>query len=239
MLCPRPRAPLLRPLRTLAGLLPLALLAQAPLPGVGVRDHRVLVAADAAPWDALARLQVPGVARCTAVLVAPRRALTAAHCLWSARLARYVPADMVHVLARYQRGAFAGHARAIRVRIDRAHDVAAVTLDAPIGRAVLGFAPAPAVGTAAMLGGYNQDRIEVIEADTACRVVAHDGPLIRHDCAATHGTSGAPLLVRGADGGWAIAGLQVAAFVRAAGGIAVGGPVLQALLTADTQGDAQ
>ncbi len=214
-------------------LLPLALLAQAPLPGVGAHDARSVVDAAAAPWDALARLQVPGTTRCTAVLIAPRTALTAAHCLWSARLHRTVPPDMVHVLTRYARGGFAGHALAIRTRVARGIDVAAVTLAAPLGGAVLGFAPPPAPGTPAMLGGYNQDRIEVIEADTVCHVLADTGALLRHDCAGTHGTSGAPLLVRGADGAWRIAGLQVAAFVHGSGGIAVSAAALQAWLAQD------
>ena len=211
-------------------LLPLALLAQAPPPGVGAHDARRIVDAQAPPWDALARLQVPGTARCTAVLIAPRLALTAAHCLWSAHLQRYVPPDMIHVLTRYRRGAFAGHALAVATRIDRGLDVAEVTLAAPLGTDLLGFAPPPAPGTPAMLGGYNQDRVELIEADTGCHVIADDGVRLRHDCEGTHGTSGAPLLVHGADGAWRIAGLQVAAFLHAAGGIAVSAASLRAWL---------
>ena len=220
-------------LRLASLLLPVFLLAAAPLPGVGVHDARRVVNAAVAPWDALARLQVPGTSRCTAVLIGPRTALTAAHCLWSAHLGRYVPPDMVHVLARYARGGFAGHAIALRTRIARDLDVAAVTLAAPVGGATLGFATPPAPGTPAMLGGYNQDRAEVIEADTGCRVVADDGALLRHDCEGTHGTSGAPLLVRGADGAWRIAGLQVAAFAHRRGGIAVSAATLQAWLAQD------
>lgn len=218
-------------------LLPLALLAAAPLPGVGAHDDRAVVDARASPWDALARLQVPGMARCTAVMIGPRTALTAAHCLWSARLRRFVPPDMMHVLTRYARGGYGGHAVAASVRIARGLDVAEVTLAAPLGPAVLGFAPPPAPGTPAMLGGYNQDRVEVIEADTACHVLADSGVLLRHDCEGTHGTSGAPLLVRGADGGWRIAGLQVAAFVHGRGGVAVSAAALQAWLA--QQGDAR
>jgi protease YdgD len=213
--------------------LPLAALAAAPLPGVGPADGRVLVDATAPPWSALARLQIPGVARCTAVLVGQRTAFTAAHCLWSRRLGRFVPPEMVHLLTRYDAGLFAGHAIASGYRIAPDADVALVTLATPLDAPpVLAFAPPPPAGTMAMLGGYNRDRAEVIEADIACHVTGMTNGLIRHDCAATYGTSGAPLLVRGPDGAWRIAGLQEGAFRDRSGGVAVPAATLQAMLNA-------
>jgi len=199
----------------------LALAAAAPLPGVGLSDGRQAVSSAAAPWSALARLQVPGMARCTAVMVAPRIALTAGHCLWSDRLLRWVRPDTVYVLAGYERGRFTGLARAQTYRIAPGNDVAEIILDRPLANPVLGFAWAPPPGTPAMLGGYNQDRNEIIEADTRCRILSDNGLLVRHDCEGTHGTSGAPLLVRGSDGIWQIGGIQTAAFVGQRGGIAV------------------
>ena len=213
-----------------APLLALLLLGATPLPGVGTADGRRPVDPAAAPWNALARVQVPGVARCTAVLIGPRTALTAAHCLFSRHLGRLVPPDMVHVLTRYAREDFAAHALAVAYRIAPGQDVAAVTLAAPIGAATLGFAALPRPGTAAMLGGYNQDRIEVPEADLACHVLDVGAGLIRHDCAGTHGTSGAPLLVRNGDATWAVAGIETRAMVGGRGGIAVAAAALQAWL---------
>jgi protease YdgD len=221
----RSRGPLLAPL------LALLLLGATPLPGVGAADGRRPVDPAAAPWNALARLQVPGVARCTAVLIGPRTALTAAHCLFSPHLGRFVPPDMVHVLTRYAREDFAAHSRAAAYRIAPGQDVAAVTLATPIGAATLGFAALPPRGAPAMLGGYNQDRMEVPEADLACHVLDVGAGLIRHDCAGTHGTSGAPLLVRNDEGGWAVAGIETRALVGGRGGIAVAAAALQAWLT--------
>ena len=228
--------------RQLAALAALALLAAAPLPGVGRRDGRRVVDAAATPWAALARLQVPGTSRCTAVLLTPRLVLTAAHCLWSAHLRRFVPPDMVHVLRRYDRGAYAGHSIAASWRIAPGKDVAAVTLSRPLRGPTLRLAPLPAPGTPAMLGGYNQDRNEVIEADTGCHILADDGALLRHDCEGTFGTSGAPLLVRGTDGAWQVAGIQTQALVAGRGGVAVAAAGLQAWLAAPEaarQGDAK
>lgn len=208
----------------------LAAAAPAPLPGVGPRDGRRMVDADAPPWSSLARLQVPGMSRCTAVMVAPRIALTAGHCLWSGRLRRWVRPDMIYVLPGYDRGRYTGVARAQTYRIAPGTDVAEVILDRPLPVNILGFDWLPPPGTPAMLGGYNQDRNEIIEADTGCHILSDNGLLLRHDCEGTHGTSGAPVLVRGPDGMWRIAGIQTAAFIGHRGGIAVAAASLRTWL---------
>ena len=214
------------------------------LPGVGASDGRVAVIATDMPWRALARLQVPGETRCTAVLIAGGTALTAAHCLWGRHTGRFVPAASVHVLTGYAAGRFAHHAIASayhRAADDTARpaaverDFAVVTLAEPIGDAVLPLADAdPPVGTPVMLGGYNQDRAEVIEADTRCQIVGVAPGRLVHDCAGTRGTSGAPLLARRADGAWEVVSLQVAAFTDHAGGIAVPASRLRALVPVPT-----
>ena len=70
-------------------------------------------------------------------------------------------------------------------------------------------------GTALAIAGYNQDRAQLLVADTDCHVIgmarsADGGAFFTHDCAATHGTSGAPLLTR-RDDGWAVVGINIAA----------------------------
>jgi protease YdgD len=85
------------------------------------------------------------------------------------------------------------------------------------------------------LGGYSQDRNEIIMADTDCRITGAGldrggHKLLRHDCVATRGASGAPLLLPGDGGGWRIAGLEVGAFIGQPGGVAVPAATLRTLL---------
>ena len=68
---------------------------------------------------------------------------------------------------------------------------------------------------AVALAGYNQDRAQLLMADLDCHVLhvaaLSDGIMfITHDCAATRGTSGAPLLTK-RDGGWAVIAINIAA----------------------------
>ncbi|MCK8783467.1 trypsin-like peptidase domain-containing protein [Roseomonas sp. NAR14] len=192
----------------------------------------------AAPWRSLARVQTGLGGRCTGVLLAPRLVLTAAHCLVGRTTRRLVRPGSVNVLLGYARGDWTAHARArafaVSSRFDPeaggppAADWALLTLESPLGGEALALRPAasPAPGTAAALGGYEQDRNEVLLADSGCRVLgpvrgASPGDtMLRHDCAATRGSSGAPLLVR-EDGAWRVAGLQVRAMAGGAGGLAI------------------
>ena len=70
-------------------------------------------------------------------------------------------------------------------------------------------------GMAVALAGYNQDRAQLLMADLGCHVLrivrmASKARFLTHDCAATRGTSGAPLLAR-QDGGWAVIAINIAA----------------------------
>jgi protease YdgD len=222
----------------------------AGLPGIGADDPRVPVDGRAPPWAAVARLQIPGIDRCTAFLLAPRLAVTAAHCLWAARLNRFAPAEAVHVLSGYASGAYAFHTTVASFRIGAGYDpkqpyatlgadVALLTLSGDLGGSsapLVLASPEASPGAALALGGYSQDRAEILLADLQCRAVGivrdpQGGLLIRHSCTGTHGTSGAPLLVRRPDGGWAVAGVQVAGLVAGSGGEAVPAATIRALLT--------
>ena len=210
------------------------------LPGVGAVDRRAPIDVSTWPWRALGRVQTDLGGRCTGFLVGPGTVLTAAHCLYRKGPAAFVQPGSVHFLLGYDRGRYAAHARAVAFTVGPGYDPqregetvgadwAVLTLDAPVGtpdRILPLMVALPGPGTPLELGGYGQDRAELIDADLQCRVTrpALDRArhlLIEHDCSGTRGTSGAPLLVREA-GRWAAAGIQVAAAPGQARGVAVG-----------------
>ena len=211
------------------------------LAGIGERDPRIMPDLNAAPWRGVGKLQATSgtlYTSCTGALIGPATVLTAAHCLLNPRTREFFPPSALHFLIGYDRGSAAGHAHVVsfvtsdsydpaQPRKTRSHDWALLTLDTELGtpdRILPLLDRAPAVGTAVTIGGYSQDHPYVITADPDCRIVGRevDGgghALLRHDCTATHGASGAPVLVL-QNGVWRIAGIDVAAELGAASGLA-------------------
>ena len=209
-------------------------------PGIGLADRRIPVNLEQSPWTALVRVQTELGERCSGFLVSPQVVMTAAHCLFLPRVRHFIQPGSVHVLVGYDAGRYRAHARVVRFTIASGYLPLDETASAGADRAVLVLdhqvvpasvslptAQAPAMLPAPVrLGGYGQDRDEIAVADPECRLTGRsaDGqgrPLLAHDCDATRGTSGAPLLWRRPDGKWAAIGIQIAAVDGNAGGIAV------------------
>lgn len=181
-----------------------------------------------APWRAVGRVQTDFGTRCTGFLIAPSLVMTAAHCLYRPVTGHYVQPGSVHFLWRYDRGLYAGHARAISFVIspgyEPAHELrtlgldrAFLTLDQALGTEAdtVRFAPAvPPPGSILYTGGYNRDHDEILEAGTChllgYRVDRGGHRLLLDDCPGEPGTSGAALFTRDANGSWGVVGLAVA-----------------------------
>lgn len=206
-----------------------------PLPGLGPAAVRIAVDRDRAPWRAIGRVQTELGERCTGFLLAPAVVATAGHCLFLPKVGRFIPPHDVHFLRGVALDTWRAHARARSAAVPPGYDPhrewqtlrldrAFLTLDAPAGGPgdVLAIADRmPPPGTPLALAGYGQDREQRLLADLHCHLLGVADGVIRHDCAATRGASGAPLLAETAPGTWRAIGIEVAADAPGIGGLAV------------------
>jgi protease YdgD len=189
-----------------------------PLPKIGVTgsDNRVRVDSATWPWIAIGRINLEGRGHCTGTLVAPDLVLTAAHCLWNAPDGRWgIPLE-THFVAGYDRGTYAAHSRGRAFILDpnydpkrrlevfgMARDWALVELEKkldirPVPLAQLDWPALYRLGQAGEMtnAGYSSDWPEIAMRDAGCRAekIFAEQPLVLHDCDATFGASGGPLL---------------------------------------------
>ncbi len=206
--------------------------------GIVGQDNRVIIDAEDRRWHAVGRLNRETGGFCTAVLIAPKEALTAAHCLWDQRRRHWVDPQSLHFVPGYRRGTYLGHARVARYRLaegisidERGHPesllddwaVLELTLDLEAGAGIepmllIDGAQRPElVGQTIASGGYNRDRPHLPEKVQPCQAlgIIESGRLLLHDCDSRAGSSGSPIVVE-RDGRLVVVGIQSA--VVSAGG---------------------
>lgn len=200
----------------------------APLrpPGISEYDDRLPVDMKTMPWRAIGKVQTNLGTACTGVLVGERHVLSAGHCLFNPRTQALLQAVSLHFLVGYQRGEYAGYSKILKVeyaptleqtsrarKVDIVNDWLILTLEQPLGQRFGVLKPAPRPlrpGMALKTAGYGMDRRHLLIADLDCTVITAPAPgkppAIAHNCEATRGNSGGPLLVE-QDGALWLAGI--------------------------------
>ncbi len=135
--------------------------------------------------------------------------LTAAHCFWNKQTRRWASPGSIHYLAAYSLSEYLAPSKVKSVRLsdpnlpnlaaikkDLTKDWAILELEKPVGDQV-GYLPLmPIKGKEIAQAGYSKDKPHLLTVNEKCFVTGRGKRMMNHDCDATFGDSGSPILVR-------------------------------------------
>jgi protease YdgD len=185
-------------------------------PGIIGKDDRKLLDPKTWPWLAVGRVNHTSGGFCTGTLVAPDRVLTARHCLVNHRTGRRVEPDAVHFLAGYRRGEWQSHGVGRAFLLPDSHadasptladDWVLVILETPLDVKpvpVIAMSPGQATGARVARAGYARNRPHLLSLHDGCVILGQDDNVLMHDCDATYGDSGSPLLLDSDEGAFIV-----------------------------------
>jgi protease YdgD len=142
-------------------------------------------------------------------VIGPSQFLTAAHCLYNKRAARFVSAESIHILLGYAKGDYRVHRISSKYTVPSAFDPnvtraytedwAVLYTSEPFPQYIrpLRMASAtPSPGGAVKAVGFAREQQYLMTVDHHCQIqeISEDAKLIAHDCVINFGDSGGPLL---------------------------------------------
>ncbi|MEH6502423.1 MAG: trypsin-like serine protease [Cycloclasticus sp.] len=189
--------------------------------GIKGIDDRVLVNGSHKPWQAIGKIYTAELALCTGVLITPTQVLTAAHCIWNKNTNSPIGNQLLDFVTGYHRERFLAERptkhvlHSPRYTSDQnstasLHSLASDWAILELESAINNVTPIPISSQtiheliptkqnlAVIQAGYSGDRPYILTANQRCKITKQydEQPLIGHDCDATKGDSGSPLLIK-------------------------------------------